>query len=306
MATSGSTNFTVNCDEMIAASLRYIGVLGTGETPTADQSTETRQAMNMMLKLWFADGLNIYLRKRATLFLQNDTNTYSLGPSGDHATDSYSSTTISTAEASGQTVLSVASTTGMTAAAYIGIQQDDGTVHWSTISSTGAGPTVTIAVALTAAAAAGNKVYWYTTKMSRPIAIVQAFIRDGNIDYECRETEYGDYWRIYDKTTNSRPTKYNYDPQPTNGVLRINYEPTDVTETMELIYHRPIEDLDAGTNDIDVPPEYLEPIKVGTAARVAPEYGIKNAELISLGEAMYQRARGIQSSRPRRLIPTRF
>ena len=305
MATSGSTNFTVNCDEMIAASLRYIGVLGTGETPTADQSSETRQAMNMMLKLWQADGLNIYLRKRATLFLQEDTNTYNLGPSGDHATTSYSSTTLSAAEASGQIVLSVTSTTGMTASDYIGVEQDDGTLHWSTISSTGAG-TVTIASATTAAAASGNKVYWYTTKVSRPIDVVQAFIRDGSIDYEVRKMEYGDYWRIYDKTTNTRPTRFSYDPQMTNGILRINYEPTDVTETMELVIHRPVEDLDAGTDDIDVPVEYYESIKVGTAARVAPEYGIKNGELWNLGEALYQRAKGIQSARPRRVIPTRF
>lgn len=305
MATSGSTNFSVNCDEMIAASLRYIGVLGTGETPTSEQSSETRQAMNMMLKLWQADGLNIYLRKRATLFLQEDTNAYNLGPSGDHATTSYSSITLSAAEASGQTVLSVTSTTGMTAADYIGVQQDDGTLHWSTISSTGAG-TVTIASATTAAAASGNMVYWYTTKVSRPIDVVQAFIRDGNVDYEVMKMQYGDYWRIYDKTTNSRPTRFSYDPQMTNGILRINYEPTDVTETMELVIHRPVEDLDAGTNDIDVPVEYYEPIKVGTAARVAPEYGIKNGDLMNLGEVLYQRAKGIQSARPRRLIPTRF
>lgn len=305
MATSGSTNFTVNTDEMIAASLRFINVLGTGETPTADQSDEARQAFNMMLKLWQADGLNVYLRKRCTLFLQKDTNTYNLGPSGDHCTASYSSTTLSAAEASGQTVLSVTSTTGMTAADYIGVQQDDGTLHWSTISSTGSG-TVTIASATTAAAASGNKVYWYTTKISRPIAIVQAFLRDGNYDYEVMPMAYGDYWRIYDKTNNSRPTRFSYDPQMTNGVFRINYEPTDVTETMELVIHRPVEDLDAGTDDIDVPPEYYEPIKVGLAARLSPEYGLKKPELWGMAESLYQRAKGVQSNRPRRLTPTRF
>ena len=305
MATSGSTNFSVNCDEMIEASLRFLGVLGTGESPTSDMSTEARQAMNMMLKLWVADGLNAFLRKRATLFLQEDTNAYNLGPTGDHATTSYSSTTLSAAEASGQTVLSVTSIAGMTAADYIGVQQDDGTLHWSTISSSGAG-TVTIAVAITAAAASGNKVYWYTTKISRPIAIVQAFIRDGNIYYEVRPMEYGDYWHIYDKTTNTRPTRYNYDSQTTNGVFRINYEPTDVTETMELVYHRPTEDLDAGANDLDIPVEYYEPIKVGLAARLAPEYGIKKPELWGMGEMLYQRAKGIHSDRPRRLVPVRF
>lgn len=306
MATSGSTNFSVNFDEMAEASLRVLGVLGQGESLQADESTTARQAMNMMLKLWQADGMNVYLRKRATLFLQKDTNEYDLGPSGDHATNSYTSTAMRVAASTGATTLEVDSTAGMTAADYIGIKLDDGTIHWTTISSVTDSDTVVITTGLASAAAVDNKVYFYTTKVSRPIAIVSAFIRDGNYDYELRSLEYADYWRLWDKTQNSTPTAFNYDPQITNGVLRINYEPTDVTETFEFVYHRPIEDMDAGANDFDVPQEYYEPIKFGLAARLSSEYGLNRQDLWALSEGLYQKAKGISSDHPRRIVPVRF
>lgn len=306
MATSGSTNFSVNCDEMTAASLRVLGVLGTGETLSADASVESRQSLNMMLKLWQADGLNVSLRKRGTLFLQKNTNSYNLGPSGDHATTSYTTTTMRVAAATSATTLEVTSTTGMAAGSYIGIVLDDGTLHWTTVASVTDGDTVVITTGLASAAAATNNIYFYTTKISRPISIVQAFVRDGSIDYELRQMENTDYWRTYDKTQNARPTAFNYDPQTTNGIIRINYEPTDVTETLELVYHRPIEDMDAGTDEFDCPVEYYDPIKFGHAARMAPEYGIDSEEFYAISESLRMQAKGVYSDRPRRSVPTRF
>jgi hypothetical protein len=67
-------------------------------------------------------------------------------------------TTLDAAEASGQTVLSVASTANFAAAQTIFVQLDNDTYHQSTISSFVTNDTVTIADALPSAAASGNKV----------------------------------------------------------------------------------------------------------------------------------------------------
>jgi hypothetical protein len=89
-------------------------------------------------------------------------------------------TTLSAAEASGQTVISVTSSTGMTAADVVGIKMDDDTIHWSTIASVDSGVQITIDDATDDTAASGNKVYAYTTTAGRPTKIVYAFRRDVN------------------------------------------------------------------------------------------------------------------------------
>lgn len=309
MATSGSVNFTVNRDEIIKHALLKIGAIAADETPDSPDVTDAARVLNMMIKTWNANGLQLWVQQRATLFLETATHQYSLGPTGDHGTHSFTRTTISADEAGGQTTISVTSESGMTVADYIGIVLDDGTVHWTTIASLA---TLTITAALPSAAASGNSVYFYTTKMHRPLRILYAFTRDQltNTDEPVEIIkDRAKYFGIYDKTNDSNPTRIYYDPQLTNGVLYTNYEQTNVDETLELVYHRPIEDFDASTDNPDFPQEWYEPLVYGLALRLAPDYGknvTERQELIREAEVLGINIKGFYQDGPQKIIPTWF
>jgi hypothetical protein len=68
-------------------------------------------------------------------------------------------TTLAAASATGTNTLTLASGSGMANGDLIGIEQDDGTTKWTSISTGGGTVTITIASALTAAAAAGRNVF---------------------------------------------------------------------------------------------------------------------------------------------------
>lgn len=279
MTTSNSVDFSLTRDEIITASMRSARIIGIDQTPTSGEITTGAQALNMIVKQWqgksdFAPGLKVWSRKRAYLFLNTGTNQYALGPSGDHWTATLNQTTISAAEAAGQTVLSVTSTTGMTAADYIGIKLDSGALQWTTIVSTGAGPVVTVTDALTGAAAAGNQVYWYTTKARRPVNILTAVLRDSdNVDIPLGFMNLEEYQSITDKTADSDPTAIFYEAQLTNGQLYTDFEPDDVTKQIYCVFLSPIEDFDVLTDTPDYPQEWFRALKYQLAMDLAPEFG---------------------------------
>lgn len=308
MATSGSYDFSVNRDDLCKAALRLCEVYAAEETPEADDIENTSQALNMMIKAWAGEGIQLFTQKRATLFLQNSKTSYSLGSTGDHAAHSYSSTTIRVAEAANETTLEVTTTSGMTASDYIGIILDSGNVHWTTISSVTDTDTVVVASGIPTAAAAGNKVYWYTTKIPRPIKIIHAFIRRSNDDYVLEQYERDSYWEMSRKTWASRPTAFYYENTSSNGTFYTNYQATDFTETLELVYHRPIEDFDAAANNPDFPQEWYEALKYNLALRIAPEYSrvdlIQHLAPFALESKM--NAKNSTGDNPRYVRPTSF
>mgnify|MGYP001597580572 FL=1 len=309
MATSGSVNFSDTRDDIIKDALVKIGAIAADETPAAADVADSARALNRMIKTWNANGLQLWIQKRATLFLERAKHQYNLGPTGDHATHSYTRTTLSADEAAGQTILSVTSETGMTVADYIGIVLDSGVSHWTTISSLA---TLTVASALPTAAASGNSVYFYTSKMHRPLRLLYAWTHDvltnADIPVEIWKDR-ASYFQIYNKTNDTAPTRIYYDPQLTNGVLYTNYEPLVMNETLELSYHRPIEDFDAATDNPDFPQEWYEPLVYGLALRRAPDYGLSVAERTALfreAELLGINIKGFYQDSPQKVIPTRF
>lgn len=82
MARSGSYDFTLTRDELIKAAFRLIGVGHRGESVPADEMNDAAQALNIMLKAWQADGLQLWKRSEASITLSAGTSTYTLGPTG--------------------------------------------------------------------------------------------------------------------------------------------------------------------------------------------------------------------------------
>lgn len=280
MASSGSYNFSVNRNEIIDLAYEMAGVKGIGRVLGAEDVNRGSMLLNLIVKQWqgksdFAPGLKVWTRKRAYLFPELNEEQYTLGTSGDHATASYSSTTISANEAIGQTTLSVTSTTGMTAADNIGIRCNDGSIHWTTISSTGAGPTVVIASALTVAADAGSTVYWYTNKIMLPLQMISIRRKDTSSNetpiYRMSLMDYEE--GILKKNDNGTPTRYLYERGVTTGTLTFDYGVSDTSDIYLLTFLRPVEDFDSATDSPDYPQEWFKPLVGQLAIDVATATG---------------------------------
>src|SRR5262249_30378823 len=143
---------------------RRVGAFESGETPSADLLNDFAAALNAMVKHWSTTGIHIWTVSEATLFLQADQTQYALSlTSTDHATESFVETSIGADEASGQTTITLSSTSGISATNHIGIQLDDGSLHWTTVASV-ASPNVVIDDALTDSASEGNLVVAYANK----------------------------------------------------------------------------------------------------------------------------------------------
>lgn len=276
MATSGSFDFSRTAAQVIASAYEDLGVVAPGVSPSSAQSTMALARLNMLSKQLQGDsdlapGLKVWTRQRVTLFLAKGQQKYSVGPaSGDaRASTAVYRTTLSGAEAANQTTLSITSntdttsdpgTTGtMTASDIIGIELDDGTIHWSTISGTPAS-TADIATGLAGAAAAGNFVWWFTSRAQRFPLIESAVLRDENfndtelaIATEVREYELG----VVDKYADGQPTGILVEPLRISTRVTLNSQPTDVTSQIVMTVLYPAEDYDATTDDIAFPQEYF-------------------------------------------------
>lgn len=281
MATSGSYDFSVKCQEIIKGALRLIGAIATGETPSPAELADAREALNMMVKGWQAEGIGLWLNKEVTLFLQYETSQYLLGPTGTHCSASVIKTEIKVAASATDTTIDVDSITGISDGNNIGIELDDGTVQWTTVNGAPAGDTVTLAAALTDDAAVDNHVYAYANKIPRPLEIIEA----RRVDSEDNETPLGiisrdEYMALATKSSTGPPNQVYYDPQLTNGILRVWQACNDVKDRIRMTVKYPVEDLDALVNDFDFPQEWFRALKFNLAVEIAPEYGREPSQIV--------------------------
>lgn len=68
---------------MIDRSLRLIGVIASGDSPTSDETADTLIALNGMLESWRNDRLIVYSFTESTLTMSIGDASYTIGPSGD-------------------------------------------------------------------------------------------------------------------------------------------------------------------------------------------------------------------------------
>lgn len=270
MATSASYNFSLTRSDIIEEAYELCGVLDAGQALSSDDTAIASRKLNMMVKAWAAQGGHLWAIQEATLFLVVGTATYSLGPTGTHCTPSYVKTTLSAAAASGATTISLTSTTGMTAADNIGIVLTSGAIHWTTITTVA---TTLIASGLASAAASGNVVFAYTSKIQRPIRIVPETVYRRDISNADIPVELGgrqDYMLLSNKTTQGKAVQCWYEPLLTNGSLSLWPTPDLATDVIRFSFERYIQDFDASGDDLEFPIEWGEALVYGLAERIAP------------------------------------
>lgn len=277
MARSGSYNFSLDRDTIIKRAMQLVNIININQTARGADHEYAVDIFQSMVKLWQAEGIQLWNRRQATIFPAYQDEKYSISSTGDHIANSYVNTTISVAEASGQTILSVASSSGMSASDNVGIELDDGTRQWTTIVSVDSSTQITVTAALTDAAASGNTVVAYTNKISdRPLRILDMRTVDLNNSKNSVSMNiigYDEYFNIPAKTTDGRPLNFYYDKLLDAGELYVFPRPDDVDILLEFTYHESLEDLDAGTDSIDFPTEWTLPLIYGLAAEMCVAFG---------------------------------
>lgn len=278
MSTSGSVDFTATRDQTIQEALENLLIMQPGDTTSStsftDHSTGLAKLLNGLVKQYAhpvdgSPGIQVYHLRRAFLFLQKGEGVYSLGPtttdtgSTNKWASSYVATTISADEAAAQTVISVTSATGIATTNRIGIELDSGSIQWTTVNGAPAGNDVTLTVALSGAAAAGNRVYAYATTLQgrRPLSILHAMVRDVNDnDRPIFPMKLDGYEAIASKMQEGTLTDYYYEQALTDGAIYFNCEANSVRDVVRMVYRSPPEDLDSAANDIDFDAVWVRPL----------------------------------------------
>lgn len=275
MATSGSTNYATSRDGLIAFALKKIGVVAKGATPSAVQISDAAVELNFMVKAWQTDGMQLWAKKRGYLFLAKDTTRYTLGPSGDHCTNSYVRTELTADSASSDTTLTVDSIVGVSSGDYVGVELDNGSLYWTTVNGAPSGSTITLTAGLNGAASEGNVVFTYTTKIQRPLRILQALRSDVNdVDIPLTIQALNDFYEMPNKTNDGRVTQISFIPTLTSAELYVWPQTDTVSDIITFWYHRPFEDFDATGDEPDFPQEWYLALGYGLADLLCDSYGV--------------------------------
>jgi len=292
MATSGSKDYSITGSTIIAGALRKIGIYDESDNVDGDATSTALIALNLMVKEWVADGIDLFLRTETTLFLQPDTNSYDLTTA--EITDSIAlETTLSAAEASGQTVISVTSSTGATAADRVGIKMDDNTIHWTTIVSVDSSTQITITTATDDDAASGNKVYIYTTKSDVPQKLLFAWRRDtNNFDTEIELIGENEYRRQSNKDSDGPPVQLWYNRRGNQATGRLHVWPDNGGKNWDkvmFIAQNLPDDFDTVGNSPDFPIEWGNTLIWNLAKEIMVEYPVSQKEQDRIERIAFQK-----------------
>lgn len=296
MPSSGSVTYSINETSIISLALQMNRAYGASQTIKSADVSLARDLLNMIIKQWsgnsdYAPGIKMWTRRRAYVFMQKDQSSYSLGPSGSHATASYVTTTTTANAAGGAGSIVVSSASGISSGDNIGVVLNSGSIQWTTVNGAPAGSTVTLAATLTGAAAAGARVFAYTTKVRRPLKILTAMLKGtDNLELPVDPgMTLEEYEVLSDKTVDGTPGRAYYEAQLTNGVLYVDRQPDDVTKVLSIVYLTPIEDTTAANETLDFPQEWFRPLMLQLAIDSAIPFGMPiTPELKGLrDEALY-------------------
>jgi len=272
MTTSGSVDFSVNRDEIITEALELLGVLEPGTTAQPADVTTASRTLNMMIKTWQTDGLNVFSVKRGYLFLDKNTSEYTLSPTGDKYTYSYTKQTIDGDAVSGAATVDLTDATDFVNGDNIGVYQSNGTMLWTT--GTKAGNTITLGTVTTAAVDDNATVYFFTSKADSPESIIESSLRNDSLNERPLDLMSRQEWsELSNKTYDGSTTQLYWDERVSDPSLFVWPQTSDPRDLIILWVKRTREDFD---NDVDTP-DFLQrwylPLAYNLAVLIGPKFG---------------------------------
>jgi hypothetical protein len=283
MPTSGSVDFSVSRDNILTDALILAGAVGPDDSVPSNWTTHAARQLNKVVKALASKRIGLWARKTGYILPVSDTNSTILGPSGGHATLSYTRTALAADVTDGATSITVDSATGIADTYNIGIEQSDGSMHWTTVSGAPVGTTITLTTGVTEDCDDDAYVWVYQTKLQRPVRIVSAYISDlsdssNPVDREIDIVGKAEYDLTNAKATEGDPVILAYDPQLDNGIVYYWPRFVDGKSLIVISFQRPFEDFDASSDTPDFPQEWYDALCYLTAVRLAGAYGMPASE----------------------------
>lgn len=297
MALSNQVTFALTRDDLITQALQHIGAIGDGDTPNPTQIAECSTLLNMLIKSWQPDGLQLWMRYYGYILPSNTTPTL-VGAEGGHAVTQYVYTTTTAGSSSGGSTITVADATSINDTDVIGIELDDGTMQWTTVSGTPVGSVVTLASNLTGDVADGADVYAYqvTAKITRPYDIIEAFRRHSvdQTDTPLVRLTSQEYNLLGNKNTTGIPVQWFYDKglnfstsgYPGNGAFYVWPIFQNGDDVIVFKYIKLFDDLAGATDNPEFPQEWFLPLMLGLAWLLGPKHGLPLKERQMLFQEM--------------------
>ncbi len=276
MSVSGTNNFNTTRDQLVRDALEEIRVLGAEDPLSAADLQKGVRYLNAMIYAWAKKQIYIWKNQSAAVFITPDDIEFTLGGANTvHASDEYHNTTLEANYTTGDTLLSVTSSSGMAVADNIGIEMDDGTRFWTTISAVNSSTAVTITDALEGDTTESNTVFTYTTALTKPLNIIDC--RRNNSYGNQKKMyiyNYDKYMDIVVKTPGSSdPSIFMYEPRLTEGLLHVWPPTNDIRSFLNINYHKAIFDVGGAGNNLDFPPEWAEALRLNLAVRLLHPFG---------------------------------
>lgn len=289
MATSGSIDWTVSRADIISAAYRLVLTDEDFTTPSTNQTNNATLLLNGIVKSYNA-MLGMPLWAIDFIYLLPFSGTYAGNFSTGHITSSYTYTTTSATSSSGGSTITLTSVTGVTSGYNIGVELEDGNMHWTTVNGAPSGSVVTLTAALTADVESGASVYIYQTRANRPLRFVQAYVSEPNLltsssDVPIEVISTDEFIDFSNKATESSyPLYINYEPTLI-GRYKIWPRFSDGDRVVVIRVHRALEDFDATGDTPDFPQEYNLPLIYELAITLAPTYNVDIDKLSKLEKA---------------------
>jgi hypothetical protein len=281
-----SPDFTYNRDQIIRRSLRILGAIQSGETPGAQENQDAIDALNAMVSAWQASGLHLWKESEGVLFLQPNQIQYGLGgTTTDQSaiTSTINASTTTAAVASGS-VIPVASVSGIATGDNFGVMLATNVLFWSTVTSV-VGLNVHLSTSIPSAVNSGAQIYDYTTKIIRPLRIVDArrYYIPSTIETPLVLMSRLDYRELPNKSNTGVVTQLFYDPQLSTGYVWVWPAPTDSLSRVNFTWMEPIFNFNTAADQPDFPVEWYNALVWNLAEELMLEYDIppQRAAMIS-------------------------
>jgi len=127
----------------------------------------------------------------------------------------------------------------------------------------------------------GTTNYTTSPRAMRVLSVRRKTTSSG-IGVPLNELSRSDYYNQPNKTVESVPTAFYFDPQLSTGKLYVWPTASSATasaQTLSVTYLRRIEDIDASNNEADLPQEWLQTLIWNLANELEPEYPVTDSRL---------------------------
>lgn len=168
----------------------------------------------------------------------------------------------------------------------IGFEMDDGSRYWDYVLNVNSATSIDITTGLSGGAASGLSVFFYTTKLERPMRLLRkgCTYSDSitNSEIPVNRWARSQYLEQPDKLSTGTINQFTYQPKLNNGVLHVWQVAGSVNNIFRFNYVRPAKVYSETTDTLDFPSEFYMALKWAVAADIGPSYGLNDARQVIL------------------------